>query len=309
MKILNNLDYNPNLTLILGFFDGMHKAHREVIKTAVDFAKQNNSKTALITFKQHPFSFIKNTQESCILSFEDRIARIEEQGVDYLYMLDFYKYYNLDSKEYLNEYIFKNFEPKAIVTGFNHTFGKNKSGNSGILGDFCQKNNCKYIEVEKVVEENFQISSSNIRNMLLNNQLERANSLLSCPFKISNKVDKGDGVAKSLGFKTANLKWPQGQIKLPYGVYCTEVKYNNKKYFSISNFGIRPSVDKEKKEFLEVHVFDFNEDIYDKKIDVIFHKKIRSEQVFKDKTTLIEQIQKDVEFAKVYFKLAQNYTC
>ena len=133
MQILHDLSENPNLSLALGYFDGVHIGHQAVIKNAVNYAKQNGGKSAVITFKDHPCCFFHGVCPKYILTREYREKFIADLGVDYLYELDFEKLAGLSAEEYLENILIKHFSPKSISTGFNHNFGHNKTGNVEFL--------------------------------------------------------------------------------------------------------------------------------------------------------------------------------
>src|SRR5574344_1030120 len=130
----NNCPLFAGLSLSLGFFDGIHKGHREVIKNSVDFAKRNNTKSAVITFQDHPCCFFYNLKPKYIIKRSDKIKILKDLGVDYLFMLKFDgNSAEMSAEKYLKNVIIDNFKPKAIFTGFNHFFGANKSGNTAYL--------------------------------------------------------------------------------------------------------------------------------------------------------------------------------
>lgn len=288
MQILTELNKNPNLSLALGFFDGVHLGHQAVIKNAVDFAEQNGTKSAVITFKDHPCCHLWGVCPKYILTREERRKRIEKIEVDYLYELDFENICNMSAKEYLENILLRYFSPSAISTGWNHTFGHDKIGNA----EFLRKNaiNYEYFEIEPKSLDGEIISSSTIRNLLVNGKIIHANAMLGYKFQVSGTVVEGNKIGRTLGFKTANINYPSELIDLPFGVY--DVSANNKK--AIANFGIRPTVDGQKT-VLETHILDFNEDIYNQDITIEFNKMLRPERKFQSLDELKEQIKTDIQ--------------
>lgn len=291
MQVINSLEKNNNLSLALGFFDGVHCAHKKLILKTVELAKANNIKSAVITFKESPYCVLSGNEPEYITSNEDKIKLIEEFGVDYLYILDFNKVKNLTADEYLNDIIIKNFNPKFILTGFNHTFGKNKTGDSSFL--IKNARNYAYFELNKIDVEDKIVSSTNVRKFIKEGKIESANKMLERNFSITNKVVKGAQIARKLGFKTANLIWPEKIVKPKYGVYKGCVIYNNKKYDALVNFGVRPSIDKTLTETLEAHIINFDKEIYDEIVTVEFVSKIRDEIKFNSYDELKAQIESD----------------
>lgn len=295
MQIFTDLNKNPNLSLALGYFDGVHLGHQKVIATAVNFAKTNGNKSAVITFKDHPCCFFKGVCPKYILTREDRLKHIENLGVDYVYILDFdAKLCLLSAEEYLKNILINNFSPISISTGFNHYFGAKKSGGVDLLTKMQSVYGYEYFEVppQKINKET--ISSTTIRHALSKGQIENANEMLGYNFTISGKVVKGQQLGRKIGFRTANLIYPPELIDLPFGVYSAVVHYGGKQYKGITNFGIRPTVSDNHQCSLETHILDFDKDIYGENIFVEFLKMVRSEKKFSSLDALKQQISEDI---------------
>ena len=160
MEILKTLNYNPNLSLALGFFDGVHLGHKTVIESAVNYARKNGNKSAIITFAEHPCCILRGTQPEYILTKTEREKAIEVLGVDYLYELDFMSISNLTADEYLKDVLVKYFSPKSISTGWNHSFGCKKSGNVEFLRENQEKYGYKYFELPPKMLDDEIISST-----------------------------------------------------------------------------------------------------------------------------------------------------
>lgn len=295
MQIFTELNKNPNLSLALGFFDGVHLGHQKVIKSAVDFAKRNGIKSAVVTFKEHPCCFFRGICPKYILTREERLKHIEALGVDYVYLLDFNsKLCMLSAEDYLREVLVGNFSPKSISTGFNHYFGAKKSGNVTLLAEKQLEYGYKYFEISPQKVFGKTISSTAIRELLSKGQIKNANEMLGYNFSIMGEVVKGQQLGRTIGFRTANLIYPNELIDLPFGVYSTFVTIDGKKYQGVTNFGIRPTVSDSHKCTLETHILDFEKDIYGKYITVEFIKMIRAEKKFKSLDELKNQIIADV---------------
>lgn len=295
MQIFTELNKKPNLSLALGFFDGVHLGHTKVIKSAVDFAKRNGIKSAVVTFKEHPCCFFCGIGPKYILTREERLKHIEALGVDYVYLLDFNsKLCMLSAEDYLREVLVGNFSPKSISTGFNHYFGAKKSGNVTLLAEKQVEYGYKYFEIPPQKAFGKTISSTVIRELLSKGQIKNANEMLGYNFSITGEVVKGQQLGRTIGFRTANLIYPNELIDLPFGVYLTVVTLGGKKYQGVTNFGIRPTVSDSHKCTLETHILDFEKDIYGKYITVEFIKMIRAEKKFKSLNELKNQIIADV---------------
>lgn len=289
MKILEN--YPENLkksSLILGFFDGVHLGHREVIMSAVNYAKKNNSISVLLTFKKSPSEYFGKKSE-LIYPRLYSYKLMEAIGVDYVIESDFEDLASITAKDYL-ENLINTFEPISISTGFNHTFGHKKEGNNEFLKSAEEKYGYKYFKIPPYKYEGEIVSSTLIKNLISSGNLAKANKTLGEPFTVSGEVVNGQKLGRKLGFPTANINYPEGIVRLPYGVY----KGESLGHPAVINWGIKPTVSG-KEECLEVHIIDFDKDLYGKILSVKIMDKIRSEQKFNSLENLKSQIKRDVE--------------
>ncbi len=303
MKIFKTINHNPDLSIALGYFDGVHLAHQKLISCAVDFARENSKKSAVITFETNPSNYFNKEKIHNISSNEERLERIEALGVDYAYVLDFEQYMQYEALKYLQDVLVKNFQPCCIVTGFNHRFGRGKEGDTKLLSKYSSHFKYKYIELPPQKIQTCLISSSNIREMITNGHIRNANLLLGHSFSLKNNVVKGDAIARKLGFPTANIFWPNNIVNLPHGVYFGYAIVD-KTYPAIINWGKRPTFDENEEEVVEAHILNFDSQIYGKIIRVLFVMKIREEIKFPSQEALIKQIEEDVETAKKLSRLS-----
>lgn len=299
MQTFNEINTNKGLSLAFGFFDGVHLGHQAVIKSAVDFAKENNTKSAIITFQDHPCCFFYNVQPKYIIRRHDKIKMFEDLGVDYLYILKFDEYLAMmDASNYLKDVVVKNFAPTAISTGFNHSFGAKKSGNVQLLCTM-QKEFCyQYFEVAPILYNSEIISSTRIREDLALGNIEMVNAMLGYDYFLEETVVEGQKLGRTIGFKTANLIYPENLVEIGRGVYKVKVQHKDETYDGIANYGLRPTVANTDKPTLEVHILDFDKDIYGEELKVTFLKKIRDEKKFDSLDALKMQIQKDLNALK-----------
>lgn len=298
MQIYKELNKNPNLSLALGFFDGVHLGHKAVIESAVEFAKKHGNKSAVITFSDHPCCYFWGVCPQYILSREAREKKIAQLGVDYLYELEFESIAGLTAQDYLKDVLVNYFTPLSISTGWNHNFGCNKSGNVKFLHNNSKKYGYEYFELTPQKFNNEIISSTSIRKLLAKGNIEKANAMLDYKFSIKGKIVKGNQIGRKIGFKTANLEYPPELINLPFGVYSVEVTFQSTpstvKHKAIANFGTRPTVNGSRA-ILEVHILDFDKDIYGETIIVEFNKMIRPERKFTSLDALKSQIEFDIK--------------
>ncbi len=295
MQIFTELNKNPELSLALGYFDGVHKGHQKVIRSAVEFARQNGNKSAVITFKDHPCCFFRGVCPKYILTRADRLKHIEALGIDFVYILDFdARLCMLSAEDYLKNILIDNFSPKSISTGFNHYFGSKKSGGVDLLTKMQNIYGYEYFEIPPQKAGDDTISSTAIREALSKGQIQNANEMLGYNFTIKGEVVKGQQLGRKIGFRTANLVYPCELIDMPFGVYSVNVRYGELIYKGISNFGIRPTVSNSKQCSLETHILDFDKDIYGEEISVEFLKMIRAERKFASLSELKAQIGEDI---------------
>ncbi|MBP3847185.1 bifunctional riboflavin kinase/FAD synthetase [bacterium] len=296
MQIISNLCCIPNLSLALGFFDGVHIAHQKLIQKNVDFSKQNNLKSAVITLKQQPYCFLKHIEPKYISSRAESYKIIENLGIDYLIELDFNEISGMTSYEYLENILIKYFTPKAIFTGFNHHFGLNREGDCDFLAKYQNNFGYKFEMLNSQKLNGNLISSSAIRGYIEQGDIKNANSMLGREFCVSGIVVEGNKIGRTINFPTANICYPQDIIEIPNGVYAVTVELENSQYFKgVANFGTKPTVNKTNVKTLETHILNgFNKDIYGEKIKICFEKFIRCEKKFTSIDDLKNQIKKDI---------------
>lgn len=305
MKIFNTLEQNSlffsgntenkGLSLALGFFDGVHLAHKKILSTAVSYAKENHLKSAVVTFQKSPGGYFDPKKNVSLQTLEDRLSLIEKTGIDYAFVLDFLEFKNLSAEDYLNNVLIKKLASKFIVTGFNHTFGLNRKGDSAFLRE--NEGFYRYVEVEKMRINNTLVSSTNIKKFIEKAYIKEANSILGYDFNIKGKVEHGLKLARELGYKTANISWPENIVKPPYGVYFGEVEYSGKKYKSLINWGIKPTIGSGNAPVAEAHLIGFDKEIYGETIKVCFKTPIRAEKKFNSTKELKEAISADIDTA------------
>lgn len=306
MEVLHEINENKKLVLALGYFDGIHIGHKKIITTLVQQAKLKGLKSAIITFDKNPADYFNNDPTPNIQTYKDRELILGSLGVDYLYELDFGKYKDLDAHEYLYNVLIKNFAPEMIIVGYNHTFGKDKGGGGALLKEFSSKYNYECLIIpEQKYQDKEEVSSTLIRKRIQYGHLNAVKALLGRHFSVRNSVIKGDKIARTLGYPTANLVWPSSMVKLPYGVYFGYVQTGAKMNPALISWGTKPTLTTGKNEILEAHIYDFKEDLYGKIIKVIFIKKLRDEENFGNIRVLATQLQKDYSAFEKWARLAK----
>lgn len=280
MEILNeNSNLPQRVSLILGFFDGVHAGHIEVL---------NNTpinKRVVVTFSSSPSQYFQK-EYSSIYTRTFNYELMENLGIDYIYEQNFANIAHLSANDYLKMLLDK-FNPVSITTGFNHTFGVQRLGNT----DFLRKNQTSfnYFCTPPTIIDNKVVSSTLIKKIIQVGDVEKVKEFLTRNFVIESRVIKGEQRGRQIGFPTANLKYPKNIVKLPYGVYKVKVLGLP----AVLNWGVKPTFNSE--ELLEVHIPNFKSNLYDKNLKIEIIKRIRNEIKFNSLEELKVQIEKDVE--------------
>ena len=308
MKYISNsfdqINIDEKLCLTIGNFDGIHEGHREIIENLIQQTKISNLKSAILSFTPHPKIYFKKQKNFMINSQSKKKEILEDLGLDYLIDLHFNdKFTQLSHVEFEEKILSEKLNSKRILIGKDFQYGNQRKGNIETLKVFCEKNKIELEEIGLILNDHNsnKISSSEIRENLKAGKIELANKYLKRNFSVGGKVIKGDQRGRTIGIPTANLEYPLNTITIPYGVYAVETIIEGNTYFGIVNFGIRPTFNKDKP-IVEAYLFDFDNDIYDKDIEILFHKQIRQEKKFNDIKELLNQINIDIAEAKKILK-------
>ncbi len=275
--------------LVLGTFDGVHLGHRQLIKEA----KKTGEKVVVCAFST-PFS------NAPLLTQPDEKEKIlKDLGVDEVFLQSPINVKELSAEEYIKGLVEK-FNPKFVVAGFDHRFGKNAQGNLMTLTFLGKKYGFRLIAVPPVENEGVIISSSNIRTHLLKGEIEKANLLLNRYYSVSGVVTKGKHIGSSIDFPTANIIVEENKL-IPQGaVYATFVKLNHKLYKGMTNIGFNETVSDNNALTVETHILGFDGDIYDKSIEILFLKKVRDNKKFESLDELKNQLSDDALLINAY---------
>jgi riboflavin kinase/FMN adenylyltransferase len=302
-KLIDLKDIKEPIVLAVGFFDGVHRGHKNVIQQALALAKQHNGQTYVMTFKKHPLSIIAPEIAPPMLnSNKYKCKLLNRLGVNGCIELDFTPETSKIPAEQFIEQLRAVTPPLVgIVSGRNWRFGHKG------LGTPEQLNECKLWDIKHIdhtLYDEQPISSTRIRKAVLEGNLKEASKMLGRPFSILEKVISGKKLGRKLGFPTANFRIHDGALP-PYGIYAVQAEYNNTTYNGVLNIGFRPTLEDTNPANLELNIFDFNQDVYGKDIEIFFIEKIRDEQKFNNLEELKEQIAKDIEVAKNILKNQQ----
>lgn len=301
MEIIDLSNYKEirfHTGIALGNFDGIHLGHQKLIKAMVEKSKINNLKPALLLFKKHTKSLIKSEEPKVITSIQQKIEILKDLGVEIVYLIDFdKKLMKLSGEEFIKNIIIDKMNTKFIMIGFDYRFGYKASGNSKDLIEFGKKYSIDVKILDPVYNKREIISSSNIRNLISLGKVKEAAEILGRDYSVIGKVIKGDNRGTDLGFPTANIELIDNYIIPKNGVYMTNTIIDNKKYISATNIGYNPTFGNKNLKF-ETHILDFEDDIYNKTIEVEFNSFIRDDIKFNDINDLIHQMKLDIEWIK-----------
>jgi riboflavin kinase/FMN adenylyltransferase len=279
----------------LGFFDGVHLGHTQVIKAA----KHYGLKTVVASFEQHPGEVLKNKTVLRLMTNEQKEKILEEIGVDVLIYLDFVKIKEYSPEKFIADILKKQLNATAVFCGFNYKFGKGAVAGIQELELFGKQYDFKVKVLPPVSVGGLPVSSTRIRLLIENGEISKANVLLGRPFSISFEVIQGKKLGRSLGSPTINQSLPLWLIKPRFGVYATKVIISGRHLPAITNVGVRPTVDNYRCDTIlaETYIPNFNEDLYGRIITVEFIEFIRDEIKFTGIEELKVQIAKDVKKA------------
>ena len=309
MKIhsLNTESYfnNSNLCLAIGNFDGLHKGHLKIINKLNKISSKNNLLSSVMSFNPHPRIFFNEIVDPFnIYTQTDKLKFLKDLGLDVFIEFSFNNNLSeLSADDFITEILINKLQIKYLVIGKDFKFGKDRKGDFKILEKYVLKNNFNTHVIDPVMlnDKSDKYSSSIIRSHINNGKMEEVKNALGRPWHMRGTVIEGDRRARQINFPTANII-PGKHILPKNGVYCVEVVFEDKKYKGVANFGLRPTVDGNNL-LLEIHMFNFNREIYGKELTVEFLTFMRSEQKFNNFEALTKQINKDINKAKEYHQL------
>jgi len=301
VKIYNGLETFKkvkNVVLTTGTFDGVHLGHQVIIDQLKGHAQKIGGETVVLTFFPHPRMVLypENNDLRLINTIGERKKLLEKAGVDHLIIHPFSKEFSqLTSLEYVRNILVNQLEINTLVVGYDHHFGKNREGSFVHLKEFGDTYGFTVQEIPVQEVQQINISSTKIRNSLINGEINAANQFLGYPYLLNGTVVEGNQIGREIGFPTANIKVDEWYKLIPAsGVYAVKIWVNQQKYIGMLNIGNRPTLNG-KEQTIEVNIFNFNENIYNKAIQIEFYERIRSEQKFEELFDLKKQLTLDKE--------------
>ncbi|MDO6736876.1 bifunctional riboflavin kinase/FAD synthetase [Wenyingzhuangia sp. 2_MG-2023] len=307
MKVIHNYNHFPEgleTVVTIGTFDGVHVGHRKILDKLFKEAKAKGLKSVLLTFFPHPRMVIQaNNSIKLINTIDERIAILSETELDYLVIHPFDKEFsNLTAFDYVRDVLVNKLNVKELVVGYDHRFGKNREGDFEQLKDYSHTLDFNIKEIQAQDINNTSVSSTKIRTALDSGDIKTATQFLTTPFFINGFVVKGQQLGNTIGYPTANIEIPEVYKLTPKnGVYVVKATHQNNSYFGMLNIGNRPTVSGKDKT-IEVHLFNFDLDIYGDSIKIEFLHFLREEIHFHSIDALKEQLTKDKEISLDYIK-------
>ena len=309
MEIINSNDFSKiqsETIATIGFFDGVHEGHRYLINQLKKQAQEDGLKTAVITFPIHPRKVLqKDYQPHLLNSFEERIKQLSTLGIGYCYIIDFTpELAEFSAEDFMQKILFQQLKVKGLLIGYDHRFGKGRSNAFKDYQEFGEKCGIKVYQAEKLQQGDKYVSSTLIRDLLSEGNVEKAAYYLSYYYSLQGKVIRGDELGRTIDFPTANLELTdKNKLIPPNGVYAVWVKIDKKCYAGMAYIGNRPTVSSFGEKRIEVHIFNFSENIYDKNIQIEWVQLIRPDMLFDNLQDLQTQLEKD---RKQSMKILQN---
>ena len=301
MKVHYDIEQLPvfrNAVITIGTFDGVHMGHRQIIDKLKTEAQAISGETVIITFHPHPRKVVSSAILGIRLinTLAERIELLGQLGIDHLVVVPFTEVFaNQPAEDYIKDFLVDKFHPHTIIIGYDHRFGRERLGNYLLLEEKAADYNYKLMEIPKHVLEDISISSTNIRQAILHNDIANADKLLGYEFFFSGKVVHGNKLGRKLGYPTANLKITDEEKIIPgngiYAVYALPEGYSQR-LKGMMSIGFRPTVDG-KNRVVEVNIFDFDKEIYDQTLKVFVKKYLRQEIKFNGIEDLVTQMDQD----------------
>ncbi len=290
--------------LTIGTFDGIHIGHKKILEKLIYTSKSKDLESLVLTFFPHPRMVLqKDSDIKLIHTIDERADILESLGLQNLIVQPFTKEFSrLTATEFVRDILVNQLNVKHIIVGYDHRFGRNRTANIDNLREFGEIYNFTVEEISAQDINQVSVSSTKIRNALINGNIQIANSYLGNDFEIQGVISRGKGIGKTIAFPTANVKVKEDYKMIPKnGVYIAKAKINNITYTGMLNIGTNPTVNG-KNRSIEIHLFDLKNDVYNQEIRVSIQSRIRDEQLFESIDLLKDQLKKDKIEALNYFQ-------
>lgn len=300
MKVYNSIEefkISNKTAVTTGTFDGVHSGHKVIIKQLKNAAEKIGGESVILTFFPHPRMVLYPDDNDLRLlnTIDERVLMLEKSGIDHLIIHPFSKAFSrLSSTEFVRDILVNQLNVETLVIGYDHHFGRNREGSFKHLEELAPLYNFKVEEISAQEIQQIKISSTKVRNSLLNGETYAANQFLGYNYFLKGTVVHGDKTGRTIGFPTANITIDEWYKLIPTnGVYAVKVTIENTVYNGMLNIGSRPTLNESNKETIEVNILNFDADIYTKEVKIEFYERIRDEQKFENLSLLKKQLEID----------------
>jgi len=296
-RSIENLPLFKNAVVTIGSFDGVHLGHQKIIAALREEAKKVDGETVIITFHPHPRKIVQPEKPLQLLNTLDEKTRLlEHAGINHLVVVPFTQEFSEQSADdYIEHFLIKNFQPASIIIGYDHHFGKGRTGNYKLLEKRAAEFNYRLVEIPQHLLNEIEVSSTKIRTAILESDVATANRLLGYSFFFEGEVVQGDKLGRTLGYPTANLLYTDtDKIHLGHGVYAVYADVIGEQKMGMMSIGTRPTLNKSE-EKVEVNLFDFDQTIYGKTMRVTVEHFLRGQEKYPSLDAMVEQLHKDKE--------------
>jgi riboflavin kinase/FMN adenylyltransferase len=298
-ELAGSLPEFRNAVVTIGTFDGVHKGHQQILSQLKEEAARIGGETVIITFHPHPRKIVSSVPGDVKLlnTLAEKKILLEQAGIDHLVVVPFdHHFANQSAEEYITDFLYKYFKPHTIIIGYDHRFGKGRTGDYQLLESYGKQLGFMVKEITEQLLNEIAVSSTRIRKAITDNDISTANAALGYPYFFEGLVVEGNQLGRTIGYPTANLHIGSEEKLIPgNGVYAVKVEVTDSPegfYGGMMNIGLRPTVDG-KKRVIEVHIFDFNKDIYGQHLRVHVWKQLRNEVKFDGLEGLKTQLAQD----------------
>lgn len=301
--IRNTTDFyiEENTVISLGKFDGIHRGHTKLLEHFAE-KKAQGLCSVIFTFDIPPRKNVQHVEAKVLTTNEEKMYIFEQLGIDYLVECPFTpEIMCMEAEDFIAK-IARQLHVKCLVVGEDFRFGHNRRGDYHMLKEYASQYGYEVIVVEKIKEEERDISSTFVREEITAGNIERANHLLGYRYFVTSMVKHGNQIGRTIGIPTINQIPPEEKLLPPNGVYVTEVYIGGHKYRGITNVGCKPTIEGKNPIGVETHLLDFAGDVYDRFVTVEFLSRVRGEYKFASVEALKEQMQNDIAYRRAYFE-------
>ena len=313
MKIardLNEVEFDRKSAVTVGTFDGVHLGHRQIINELNKVKEDKGLRSVVITFDPHPQIVLRNKAKDIKLlnTTEEKLDHFRELDIDLVYIINFTKEFSqTHAVDFYKNYLINGVGLSDLVLGYDHMFGKNREGNFETLKELCSEYDFEVHKIDEFAPGGEHVSSTDIRHALETGDIPKASRLLGERYSITGTVVHGHKKGRELGYPTANIELDSHFKLIPrLGIYAVQAELEGKRYFGMMSIGYNPTVTDEKQLRIEVHIFDFDENVYGKKIKINLLEYLREEKKFDSLDELIKEMNSDKEKTLLIIEKLKN---